>query len=75
MEDTNFMSQLEGQGPVREPQRQYYFMAKARDYITQMKQTLGRDMTACVVTFGCQMNARDSEKTGRHFGKYRIYDD
>ncbi len=62
MEDTNFMSQLEGQGPVREPQRQYYFMAKARDYITQMKQTLGRDMTACVVTFGCQMNARDSEK-------------
>ena len=27
-----------------------------------MEKELGRKLTACVTTFGCQMNARDSEK-------------
>ena len=27
-----------------------------------MKEAAGRQLTFCVTTFGCQMNARDSEK-------------
>ncbi len=42
--------------------RQYYFISKARQYLNRMEETEGRRMTYCVVTFGCQMNARDSEK-------------
>ena len=48
--------------PEDEPMRQYYFLARARQYVQQMKQEAGRDLTFCVNTFGCQMNARDSEK-------------
>lgn len=48
--------------PTQEPQRQYYFMALARRRVRQMEEKLGRKPTFCVVTFGCQMNARDSEK-------------
>lgn len=48
--------------PDTEPQRQYYYMAKAKKQITEKAAELGRPLTFCVVTFGCQMNARDSEK-------------
>ncbi len=48
--------------PAQEPMRQYYFLKKARKYIEEASQKLGRPLTACTVTFGCQMNARDSEK-------------
>ena len=52
-----------GMEPAKEePQRQYYYMALLRDVIRKESARLGREMTACVVTFGCQMNARDSEK-------------
>ncbi|ADL34229.1 tRNA-thiotransferase enzyme MiaB [Butyrivibrio proteoclasticus B316] len=42
--------------------RQLEFIEKARDYVSDKEKELGRKLTACVVTFGCQMNARDSEK-------------
>lgn len=48
--------------PAEEPLRQYYFIAKARTLVAQMEKEAGRKMTFCVNTFGCQMNARDSEK-------------
>lgn len=48
--------------PVSEPQRQYYFMAKAKRHTDRLAAELGRTPTCCVTTFGCQMNARDSEK-------------
>lgn len=48
--------------PAKEPERQYYYMALAREKVKKMTQELGRKPTFCVVTFGCQMNARDSEK-------------
>lgn len=48
--------------PTEEPERQYYFMAKARNYVREMSKKAGRPLTAAVKTFGCQMNARDSEK-------------
>ncbi len=48
--------------PDLEPARQYYFMAKCRKWVKGFEREKGRIPTACVVTFGCQMNARDSEK-------------
>ncbi|MEG0108571.1 MAG: tRNA (N6-isopentenyl adenosine(37)-C2)-methylthiotransferase MiaB [Lachnospiraceae bacterium] len=48
--------------PSTEPMRQYYFIKKARTYILEESKKLGRKLTFCVTTFGCQMNARDSEK-------------
>lgn len=48
--------------PTEEPARQYYFIEKARQYVQDQAKRLGRPLTFCVTTFGCQMNARDSEK-------------
>ena len=53
---------IAGAAPQDEPQRQYYFIKKARQYVKDKSKELGRSLTADVVTFGCQMNARDSEK-------------
>ena len=53
---------ISGSPPREEPQRQYHYMAKMRNLLSQEEKRLGRRLTACVVTFGCQMNARDSEK-------------
>lgn len=53
---------LTREAPVEEPARQYYHIAKARMYVANMENELGRQLTFCVTTFGCQMNARDSEK-------------
>ena len=48
--------------PDKEPERQYYYIEKAKEYIQKKSQEIGRPLTFCVTTFGCQMNARDSEK-------------
>lgn len=45
-----------------ETKRQYEFMEKAKGYVRAQAEELGRPLTYCVTTFGCQMNARDSEK-------------
>ncbi len=48
--------------PTEEPARQHYFMAKCRKWTVAFAEKNGRLPQACVVNFGCQMNARDSEK-------------
>lgn len=48
--------------PTEEPARQYYFMAKCRQWVREFEQKNGRRPFAFTQTFGCQMNARDSEK-------------
>ena len=48
--------------PESEPERQYYFIEVARKIVKKQSEKLGRPLTACTTTFGCQMNARDSEK-------------
>lgn len=48
--------------PDTEPERQYYFMELAKELVEEKSKEAGRKLTFCVVTFGCQMNARDSEK-------------
>ena len=42
--------------PITEPERQYYFIEKIKELIK------GKKLTYHIQTFGCQMNARDSEK-------------
>jgi len=55
-------SDLSMSPPVEEPERQYYFIKKAREIIKGKEAELGRQLTCHITTFGCQMNARDSEK-------------
>lgn len=50
------------EAPVKEPERQYFFIEKAKEYVKKSSEQAGRALTFCVTTFGCQMNARDSEK-------------
>ncbi|MEE1315506.1 MAG: tRNA (N6-isopentenyl adenosine(37)-C2)-methylthiotransferase MiaB [Faecalimonas sp.] len=50
------------EAPTKEPERQYYFIKKAREYMKRITAERGRPLSFCVTTFGCQMNARDSEK-------------
>lgn len=43
-------------------ERQLYFIEKCKDCVAALENKLGRKLTCCIQTFGCQMNARDSEK-------------
>ena len=47
---------LSEQIPVTEPERQYYYIEKAKEYVRKEAEEAGRPMTFCVTTFGCQMN-------------------
>lgn len=65
MENTEFdISKIDitMQPPENEVEKQYYYMAKAKLHVDELAGKLGRKPTCCVTTFGCQMNARDSEK-------------
>lgn len=53
---------LNAEPPTEEPYRQYFYMAKCRQYVIELEKNLNRRPTFFVQTFGCQMNARDSEK-------------
>ncbi len=48
--------------PTEEPDRQYYYMAKCREWVKNFQQKNGHLPKSFVVNMGCQMNARDSEK-------------
>lgn len=48
--------------PYSEPERQNYFIGKCAMQISDMEHKLNRKLTVCINTFGCQMNAKDSEK-------------
>ncbi|MCR4788233.1 MAG: tRNA (N6-isopentenyl adenosine(37)-C2)-methylthiotransferase MiaB [Lachnospiraceae bacterium] len=41
---------------------QQKYIQKAKAYVEEYKKLIGHEPSSCVVTFGCQMNARDSEK-------------
>ena len=45
-----------------EEEKQLFYIDKCKEIIKQKENRLGRKLTACVVTFGCQMNFKDSEK-------------
>ena len=44
---------LEAAPPTEEPERQYYYIAKARKYVKELSEKLGRPLFAHVTTFGC----------------------
>ena len=48
--------------PEYEPMRQYYYLKACRQIVKAKEERLKRPLKAVVSTFGCQMNARDSEK-------------
>lgn len=52
---------LTGQPPTDETKRQYYFMGKIRELLARESAVLGRPVTYCLQTFGCQMNEKQSE--------------
>lgn len=53
---------INAEPPTEEPARQYYYMAKCREWVKEFNRKNGRFPKSCVITFGCQMNSRDSEK-------------
>ncbi len=53
---------INAKAPTEEPDRQYYFIEKCREWVRVFEQKNNRLPQFCVQTFGCQMNARDSEK-------------
>jgi len=56
------LTEHEESAPFKEPERQNYYIEQCRNYIELVKKLRGKDLTYSVVTFGCQMNAHDSEK-------------
>ncbi len=62
MSENTLLHATVGENANEETKRQFSYMEKAKEYVDQLAKDLGRKPTACVVTFGCQMNARDSEK-------------
>ena len=38
--------------PVKEPERQYYFIEKTKEKVARIAEQLGRPLTFCVQTFG-----------------------
>ncbi len=60
--DPQTIISIEGEAPKVEPDRQYYFIEKCRRLVFEREQILGRKLKVNIMTFGCQMNAKDSEK-------------
>lgn len=56
------MVDLEQKEPATEPERQYYFMEKCKEWAKEETARIGRPLTMSIQTLGCQMNAKDSEK-------------
>jgi len=58
MRPTEYSSHNDGE----ETRRQLVYIEKLKNLTKDFENTLGHKPLACVTTFGCQMNARDSEK-------------
>lgn len=58
MKPEDYQSHNDGE----ETRRQLAYIDRLTEHVTGLTSELGRAPKACVVTFGCQMNARDSEK-------------
>ena len=56
---TFLSDEVMAKAPVSEPERQRYFIERLKGFYSAEG---GAGLKSCIVTFGCQMNARDSEK-------------
>ena len=48
--------------PILEPERQQYFIERLKECVARQEWIAGQKLTYHIETFGCQMNAKDSEK-------------
>lgn len=46
---------IHAEPPIEEPARQYYYMAKCREWVRGLERKNGRRPTAFTQTFGCPM--------------------
>ncbi|MDD6811379.1 MAG: tRNA (N6-isopentenyl adenosine(37)-C2)-methylthiotransferase MiaB, partial [Lachnospiraceae bacterium] len=58
----NSVKKYQSANDTQELALQKQYMEKATSYVKKLEQQLGHKPLCCVTTFGCQMNARDSEK-------------
>lgn len=59
--------------PETEPMRQHYFIAKNAQMIRRESELAGHTLTACVKTFGCQMNERDLKNSGESLRRWDVF--
>ncbi len=59
---SNYITKEFMAAPENEPARQQYFMELLQDWFKSECEKAGRTLTYHLQTFGCQMNAKDSEK-------------
>ncbi len=52
--DSELLEKMKNE-PNYEVARQYYFIGKCREYVKELSEKLGRELTMCSVTFGCPM--------------------
>ncbi len=62
LKEINILNSNKNEVSDAESLKQLEFIEKAKEIVKGFEKELGRKPRACVVTFGCQMNARDSEK-------------
>ena len=60
--DEELKQNILSEAPSDEPARQLFFIEECRKILSERAEELKRHLTCCVNTFGCQMNAKDSEK-------------
>lgn len=60
--DKDLEQNIIDEAPAEEPARQLYFIGECRKIAERIAEEKGRPLTYCINTFGCQMNAKDSEK-------------
>ncbi len=48
--------------PENEPYRQYWFIKKCREIVKKKSDEIGRPLSACTVTMGCQMNTEHGKR-------------
>ena len=60
--EINILNSNKNEISDEESLKQLEFIEKVKEIVKGYEKELGRKPRACVVTFGCQMNARDSEK-------------
>lgn len=58
--------EINGLTGEEETRRQYEYIEKARQYVAQKEKEVGRKLTCCVHTFGCQMNGEGLGETFRN---------
>ena len=63
--DKDLIENIIAEAPSEEPERQAFFKEECKKILSGIAKERNRELTFHVNTFGCQMNAKDSEKLAR----------